>query len=298
MKKIFIVIVMLSLLIVFVHADDDIWDCNFLESNSLVGWDNVDPNLAAAMPKEAVEKAIDHLIRYCCDSNKRTKELCDITNSDETYPESIYLFDHILDVYLRRLDARQEGENWSDLLYNLEPDPDGLEWREYITKCGNDVKWLIPLEIKDKYDAFWKKSLETDLRYLDNYWLVQDNRKTEILKDISLYETWTLYDKYNLACDIANYISIERMLVPWITTLDEYNRCKDLTDARINNEYTYTQTILVKKADKLLTSNLKAYFGTYFVNNKLSILLQTIFDMNTSFWEVNKAVTKLTDQCS
>ena len=296
MKKIFLMIVALLSIMSFAYADDDIWDCNFLESNSLVGRD--DDVLATVMPKEAMEKAINHLTKYCCDTKKRSKELCDVSNSEESYPESIYLFDHIFDVYLRRLDARQEGENWNDLLYELEPDSDGLAWREYITECGNNVKWLIPLEIKQKYESFWKKSLETDLRYLDNNWLVQDERKQWVIDAINQYDTWTLYDKYNLACDVANYISKERMRISWITTLDEYNMCKDLTDARIANEYTYTQTILVTKADKLLTSNLKAYFGTYFVNNKLSLLLQKIFDINTSFWEVNKAVTKLTDQCS
>jgi len=152
MKKIFMMIVMLFVLVSFAYADDDIWDCEFFENNSLVDWEtnSKNMNMSAAMPKEAMEKAINNLTAYCCNTKKRNKDHCDTTNSDELYPESVYLFDHVLDVYLRRLDARQQGDNGADLLYNLEPDSSGKAWRNFITECGNDVKGLAPLKILGK----------------------------------------------------------------------------------------------------------------------------------------------------
>jgi hypothetical protein len=49
-------------------------------------------------------------------------------------PSSSSLLDHILDVSLRRLDAKEENENGEDLIYGLDPDPMGRERRIYITE--------------------------------------------------------------------------------------------------------------------------------------------------------------------
>ena len=302
MKKFFIFIVTLFFVVWYVKAADTNWDCSivFSEEKLLSNWsedsDGENSKLAKIMPKEALEKAFFNLKSYCCDTKKISSGSCSATNSDVLYPESIYLFDHVFDVYLRRLDAKQENDNWSDLLYGLEPDPQWKEWRDFMLQHGNDVNWSLPSEIKEKYDSFWKKTIDK-VSYREVNWQEQGERKEKIKEAIDDFDRWTLFDKYNLACDVSKYIT-ENPMQSTKLTKDEYDRCTNLTDVRMNNEYTYTQTIMMQKWEKMLSANMDVYLGTYFVKNKLSNLLQTVVNMSTAFSEVNKAVRKLIDQCS
>lgn len=294
MKKIVILIaILLSFLSVTYAAKTD-WDCVLVLSKNriLASRDESNEeltNLIKSMPKEAMEKALDNLGKYCCDA--KIISTCDSSSDNTLYPESIYIFDHILDVYLRRLDAKD------NLMYNLSADPSGQEWREFIIEHGNEVEWSKPMEIKGKYDTFWTWTKNV-VSFVDNDSKTKSDRKNNIENQIKLYDEWTLRDKYNLACDMANYISEHKYVNGKWLTQSEYNLCKTITNNRIDRENIYVQTILMQKANKLLWENMNAYLGTYFVSDKLSNLEQILFNINTSFSEINKWVTKLTPQCS
>ena len=302
MKKILILIAILfSMVSVTFAAQSDAesdGDCLFFLN--LAWWDEnnndeIVANLAKAMPKEAIEKAVDHLRAYCCDVKKGDIWLCE--NNNTVYPESVYLFDHILDVYLRRLDAKQKDDNWEDLLYGLEPDEMWAEWRNFIIERWNDVKWSLPLEIKDKFSSMRKLSARVTNFLGDNEANI-NNWKNSFEENIKNYDNRTLWDKYNLACDVAKYISERELLLSTSKlTTSEYNSCKKLTRARINNEVVYTQVLLMQKGNVLLWDNLKSYLNTYFVSNKLSALQEKVFNMATSFAEVNNAVLQLVSEC-
>ena len=287
------------------------WDCSFTLPETLLVWRDENntgnailANLAKAMPKEAIEKAYQHLKSYCCDVNISTD--CTQNNNNEIYPQSIYLFDHILDVYLRRLDAKQKDDNWEDLLYWLEPDEMWKEWREFIIARGNDVKWTVPLEIKDKFSSMRKHSTNVT-NFMGNYdnWIKLWKGGFE--ENLRNYSYRTLWDKYNLACDVSKYISEYKLLFPnsdseqksgSILKATEYNACKKLTKARINNETVYTQVLLMQKANVLLWSSVKSYLGTYFISNKLTALQEKVSNMASSFAEVNNAVWQLIPECN
>jgi hypothetical protein len=55
---------------------------------------------------------------------------------------------------------------------------------------------------------------------------------------------------------------------------------------------------LMQKANVLLWSNMKSYLSTYFVSNKLTALQEKVFNMATSFAEVNNAVWQLIPECN
>ena len=304
MKKLFVLIILLFTLISIANAANS-WDCLFsLTDKTLDGWkednqdDEIVANLAKAMPKEAIEKAYTHLKSYCCDINYLNGSSCNQSNNNEIYPQSIYLFDHILDVYLRRLDAKQKDGNGEDLLYWLQPDEMWKERREFIIKHGNNVKWSLPLEIKDKFSSMRKLSARVTNFIWDTELNIK-NWKDSLEENIKNYDNWTLWDKYNIACDISKYISENKILLPDSKlSTTEYNSCKKLTSARINNETVYTQTLLMQKANILLWSNMKSYLNTYFVSNKLTALQEKVFNMATSFAEVNNAVWQLVPECS
>ncbi len=309
MKKICVLIVVLFSLVSVTFAADTDWDCSiiFSKNDILSKWDEnneneIVANLAQAMPRKALEKAFDNLNAYCC-ATKKTKN-CNITNDNKFYPESIFLFDHILDVYLRRLDAKQQNDNWDDLLYDLEPDLSGKDWRDFITNRANDINGSLPLEINEKYKNMWTYTQNIS-QFSSNYWTDMDNWKISVENAIKLNDSRTLRDKYNLACDVAKYIG--ELNTGWIRiqtseankiTTQEYVLCKNLTNNRIQNENIYTKTVLMQKANVLLWSNMKSYLGNYFVSNKLSDLQKLVFDINTSLYEVNKAIITLTPRCS
>lgn len=308
MKKVFVLIIALFSLITITYADNGSGDCLFpvnVPIASRLNWweennenNEIVANLAKAMPKEAIEKAVDHLKAYCCDIHYLSSANCWQTNNNEVYPESIYLFDHILDVYLRRLDAKQKDDNWEDLLYGLKPDEMWAEWRKFIIERWNDVEWSLPLEIKDKFSSMRKLSTRIT-NFLGDNETNTLNWKKSFEENIKNYDNWTLWDKYNLACDVVKYISENKLLLSTSRlSTTEYNSCKKLTKARINNEVVYTQLVLMQKGNILLWSNMKSYLNTYFVSNKLSSLQQKVFDMATSFSEVNNAVWQLIPECS
>ena len=308
MKKVLIFMIALFSFTTITSADNSIWDCFFPISvsinNRLYWWeetnqnDEIVANLAKAMPKEAIEKAVNHLKAYCCDIHYLDNASCWQTNNNEIYPQSIYLFDHILDVYLRRLDAKQKNDNWEDLLYGLEPDEMWAEWRNFIIERWNDVKWSLPLEIKDKFSSMRKLSARITNFLGDNETNI-NNWKSSFEENIINYDNRTLWDKYNLACDISKYISERKLLLSTSKlSTSEYNSCKKLTEARINNEAVYTQVLLMQKGNKLLWSNMKSYLSTYFISTKLTALQEKVFNMATSFAEVNNAVWQLIPECS
>lgn len=314
MKKIFVIVMIWLALLSVTYAANDTGDClltndlskrneNYENSTtpgllgSIINEGSIMSGIIAAMPKKAMEKAFDNLNRYCCKTKVISNDFCTAPNDNTPYPESEFIFDHILDVYLRRLDAKEENDNWENLLYGLDADWSGLEWRQYITECGNDVNGTRPLDIKTQYDIFWTWTKDVP-SLSNNYEEMKGARNFLIALDLTLHDSWTLREKYNLACDVANYIT-ENILNSknWLTS-EQYTLCKKLTNSRIERETVYVQTLLMQKANKLLGSNMNSYLNSYFIQNKLSNLEKIIFDINTSFSEVNKGVTKLTPQCS
>ena len=301
MKRLFILIVLIASLVwsfaLAADYDDDclfFLDDNFLSKRADDNDNTTIANLSKAMPEAAIRQAYSNLVAYCCDVKKRE---CKPSNNDIVYPESVYFFDHLLDVYLRRLDARTGGKNGKDLLYELEPDWSGQEWRNFITERGNNVKWSLPLEIKTKYTAM--RSQTTGITtFFGNDQNSIKTRKSDLTAKIAEYDYWTLWDKYNLACDLIKYISEDMLHIssPSLTTA-EYNNCKTLTRKRIDNEKIYTQVLLMQKANVLLWSNIKSYLNTYFVADKLNALQDKVFNVSTSFSEVNTAVWELTHDC-
>lgn len=105
------------------------------------------------LPKEALQQALTNLKAYCC-----TKDICtseEKQNLPKKYPKSAYLFDHLLDVNMRRLDGIQ------GLAYGLTPDTAGKNWREYIQEVGEDTNGVQAQGIEEKYKTYW--SLHSNL---------------------------------------------------------------------------------------------------------------------------------------
>ena len=93
----------------------------------------------------------------------------------------------------------------------------------------------------------------------------------------------SLVDKYNTICEIMkrayNSIASEKILLDSTA----YNKCQKLIERRINNEYTYTKTIMIKTANETMNEVYKTYTMKYFVQEKIMELMDLISQIKSLF---------------
>lgn len=301
-KKAFIVAIITFSLVAHFSNHTNANDCNIVSVNddwifkSLENrWYN---NL---LPKDAMVQVLINLKNFCCNQevfqDASTNENCkkdSIIKTDWIYPSSAYIYDHILDISMRRLDAKQKNDNWADLIYWLEPDEKWLEWREFITKHANSKNGSIPLQISTKFKETreaWINSVTAWNPSSDTLW------KNNVFEN---YSERKLVEKYKWVCETSIYLSLK--YPGWEkdkTKLNiAYQQCEIITNERIEKEFNYTKAVLMQKGNKLLHNNVKSYLDTYFSQNKLVALQQLVFNIKNTFNEVNKTVLELVPNCN
>lgn len=293
MKKLIIWMIVLMFIWSYTIAND----CDIVGSDinwnfeSLENWkyENI-------LPQDAMKQAMLNLKWFCCEQNILQANTCESDwslNPNWIYPSSAYLYDHILDVSMRRLDAKQENENGEDLIYGLVPDSAWLDWRNFITDRANDKNWSIPLEISDKF----KQTREAQWNSLKAW-----SSNTDMPRDTNTFENydqWRLVEKYLGVCETSMYLYLN---FPWDKNKTKLNsaylNCEKITNIRIKKEIDYTKAILMQKWNKFLYNNIKSYLDIYFWQNKLVALQQLIFNIKNTFNEINKAITNTEPVCS
>mgnify|MGYP006948910720 CR=1 FL=1 len=253
------------------------------------------------LPKIAMEQAMINLKNFCCMERILTENSCDDDSRIDdnlSFPSSAYLYDHILDVSMRRLDAKAESDNGADLMYWLEPDKSWKKWRDFITKHANSKDGSIPLQISNEFKEYWEADTHTLQTWKDN-----SNKIDELDKlwksELEKYDDWNLINKYMGVCETSLYIYLSTPGDKDIATLKlAYNNCETLSNNRIKKEFDYTKAILMQKWNKLLYNNVKTYLDNYFSQNKLISLQQLVFNIKNTFNEINKAIIGFVDNCS
>jgi len=299
MKKIMILMIVLISISGYTAADNDCGMVSFRTNWNFVWLDTWEAGGSRniLMPKAAIEKAMLNLKSFCCEKWFIKDGVCDTDgeiNKKGEYPSSAYLYDHVLDVSMRRLDAKQKNKNWEDLIYGLTPDAAGLEWRKFISEHGNNKNGSIPLAISEKFkntrEAKWNildawSPNDKDLPWNQNLFEDYDNRK--------------LVEKYLWVCETSIYLYLEFPVKQDKARLNEaYLSCKQLVHNRIKREISYTKAVLLQKGNVFLYNNIQAYLDTFFAQNKLIALWQLIFNIKNTFNEINKAVPELVPNCS
>ena len=135
-------------------ADDSIHDCGTVVGKNLEGtlsMYEVISGYKTVIPKDAFNKALINLKTYCCSQKKITctpEEMDALPKEKLMSPESPYLFDHLIDVTMRRLDGIQE------LAYGLEVDTAGKTRRKLITDAANKINGEQAKTIKEDFMAY------------------------------------------------------------------------------------------------------------------------------------------------
>lgn len=279
----------------------------------------------AIINKESLSTAMLNLKKYCCEKwiwwpGVTDTNTCD--NDKELYNDNIidspYLFDHLFDVVMRRLsgltgeyDIYTKLEMWSD--------DKGLEWRAWLNSQAENLSWANPQIISDKYEEFWKKSSpdlwyditekidetfkdnsdDIFLSYVSGQWGSKDSESVaEALKN---YDKWTLYDRYNNACAVTQYLyallnlwadSDDRSRI--VYTLSKWT-CNQIVKNQIESESSYVQ-VTILQAGNLFLQNYRQWYISYLYGRAQN--LQKIWsDATDRFLDVVRGVPHLVKTC-
>ena len=272
MKKTVITIIISIIAItggVFAH------DCELVVNNNidtvLYNYKNNYNEYTQFLPAEAFHQALINLKAYCC--AQVVNPPCtdkEKANLPKKYMESAYLFDHLIDISMRRLDGNKA------LAYGLEPDPTGSERRTKINEIASTTTGIPANEIEKIYKS---------------YRTLHENENFDITKyNAGNSATFSLRDKYNTLCPTIKNLyedikgGTNDIIIWWY--LDEnsfFNGCENLVQKRVEKENGYIKILMVQKSNQLLNESMKAFTQKHFVEEKLMALWNLILKVKTVF---------------
>lgn len=322
------------------YSSCDQWDNGFwivdssrwTNANKYSNFLSIEQQLAI-IDKESLNTAMLNLKKYCCEKGVWWLSMeYDTCNDDkEFYNENVidspYLFDHLFDVIMRRLSGLT-GEN--DIYMSLEmwSDDKWLEWRGWLNSQAENLSWANPQIIIDKYNEFWQpsppqlkydiaekvgltfreKSDDAILQYVSGQWWTGEylgqvwTGESELVAEaIKNYDKWTLYDRYNNACAITQYLytllnlSVEsedkgnmvRILSQWT--------CDEFIKNQINNENAYVQIVILRSGN-LFLQNYRQWYVSY-LYGRAQNLHKIWRDSANKFLDVVRGVPHLVNTC-
>lgn len=278
----------------------------------------------AIIDKESLNTAILNLKKYCCENGLWGLSLDAKTCKDDkvffndNIIDSPYLFDHLFDVEMRRL-SWLTGEYDIYKKTNMWSDDKWLEWRAWINEQAENVSWANPQIIINKYKEFWQPSspslwydisknvgttfwdLSDDsfLTYVSGQWESQES--TGVAEALKNYDKWTLYDRYNNACAITEYL-YALLDLSWssddkrrvINNVSEWV-CNNIVKGQIQNESSYVQVVILQ-AGNLFLQNYRQWYLSYLYDRGQN--LQKIWgDSTEKFLDVVRGVPNLVKNC-
>lgn len=276
----------------------------------------------AIITNNDLNTAILNLKKYCCENEKwwleQTLSTCE---DDEIFfndnaLDSPYLFDHIFDVIMRRLNWLSGDTN----IYtktNMTLDDKWAERRNFITKQATSTGWSTPQTIIDEEKKFRSSpNLEYNIslyinntfRELNNYnfllyvsWSWDSEQSKMVSNAMKNYSKWTLYDRYNNACALSEYFYA--LLDVWnsedkSTIINKLSNksCDEIVKKQINGESSYV-SLIKQRASNTFLSNYIEWYKSYLYERqeRLENLLK---DSKNRRLDVIRAVPGLQRQCT
>lgn len=256
-------------------------DCGFLQNwvqRSLIEFDkSLNSQWPTLISKKAFWQALQNLSNFCF--------------GKAWGAESDYLFDHMIDIGFRSLDAYDD----KTLRYNIEADTKWLERQRLLKEYANPINNTIPETIIQSFNTF-RPSAEKPWNTLS----IDTNCNITDTNNISLY--W----RYKAVCETALCIVNKKIFVTQNTsdkssiakTTSNPNLCEQLAQKRYWNEVSYIKQLVARAWTRTITNLIEQYTKNYFVNNRWQSLYEkfTKFDQDLSF--VNRKIQEGTPVCS
>jgi len=307
--KILITTIILNFTTIFWYAfasdsnNIDNWDCWFVQEtkwgNFWTAFEKRSWQNEIIYPKESIKRALLNLKASCCQQNIIWSDTIRCKTDKENwllwdnYPDSKFLYDHLIDIWFRRLDAIEK------LLYEwVVADPIWKEWRDFINKKWNQEEWTTPTDILPKFKEQRTKNINYMLPYREdgNY---NKQYETEWIKIAWEYLNRPLVNRYSNLCEVSAYIYWYLWLNLWdYTKAYWYPTCWSISNKIISRNIIFTKAIVLKKSNKLLYDNINSHITNYLSQNRLTKLKETILWIVQAFNTINKKVIKLIKECS
>lgn len=272
--------------------------------------------------KDDLNTALLNLKKYCCENGIWwiADGICkkDAEFFNENALDSQYLFDHIFDVMMRRLNWLT-GESDVYAKTKMSIDKKWNERRNRIDKKALDFEWSDAQTIINEYNKYWTKS-DVSLWYdiLDNVserfigedhqtflkyvsWELEGNDAEEskkVARAIKNYDKWTLADRYNNVCALDFYfyalLNLDSSSMMREHS-DVYSLCKNAVEQQIEEEDAYVQ-VVIQEASNLFLSNYIEWYLKYLYDRWIK--LKSLWRDSTDRWlDVARAVPHLTNKC-
>jgi hypothetical protein len=220
-----------------------------------------------------------------------TQNLSNHCNWVVWWAESNYIFDHLIDLWFRKLDAYTDDS----LRYNIPADIKWKEWQKIITDFANPNNNTKPEQVLESFNTYWPLTEQTWTSYVPS-----STCNIENVEKLSLY--W----KYKATCAIASCLAKKKVLVTQTITdetsavrLQKDNEiCNTLTLNRYYTEASYIKQLTARVGVRTINNLIEQYTKNYFVWNRRQSLYEqfTSFDQNLTF--VNRKIQEGTPVCS
>ncbi len=241
------------------------YDCSIATKDKSEFLDDVSNSDFELIDEDVLDLAYDHLESYCCEKWFVSWSACSASLPPE-YPESPYYYDHVIDIWFRKLDWNE------DLLYSrIDMDEDALSWREEVREFSTEEDVNIPQQIRNKFDEYW-----------DVWWF-----------------DW-LHGKLQRVCIESKAVqeSIFSILSDDVSVDDLHSSCLSMVDERVQREIAYLRWVLSQRWNHLLETNLNTYLDKYFARNRAIDMLEKFVYFEWLLMQVTKKVNEWTPQCS
>lgn len=285
-------------------------------SNRFTNYLSVGEQLAI-IQKDDLNTALLNLKKFCCE-NKLWDLSADTCKKDQPYfndnaLDSQYLFDHLFDVTIRRL-------NWltkdTDIYTktNMSTDDKWTSRRNWIDEQAKSTAWSTPQTIINKYQQVWKQSpanlgYNITSRIYATFWDLSnqdfliyvswkwDTTESETVANaMKNYKERTLYDRYINACALSEYFY--SLLDVWVNSNDKSktikrlsdNSCDKIIERQIDWENAYVVLVIQKSANLFLSNYVEWYISyLYERQQKLEKLIKDVWDrrLDVTRWVPN-----------
>lgn len=278
------------------------------------------------LKKDDLNTSILNLKKYCCENGKWNLWV-DTCEKDKPYfndnaLDSPYLFDHIFDVIMRRLN----GLNWEKNIYTktkMSLDDKWEERRKRIDKEAKSVSGSTPQTIITKYQQIWKQSPSslwynitqkiygafwnensTFLSYVSWSWNSEESK--QIAEAFKNYDKWTLYDRYINAWALSEYFyallwAPDKGKRDTIARLKDKNwswilQCDNIIAKQIDWEKNYV-TLVTQRASNLFLFNFIEWYFSYLYERQQK--LQKLRKDSSDRWlDVTREIECLQNVCT
>lgn len=278
----------------------------------------------AIITKNDLNVAILNLQKYCCEKKlwwlTKDSQACkkNKTFFNDNSLDSPYLFDHLFDVIMRRLNWLSGEKN---IYKNMTLDDKWSERRKWIDEKATATEGTSPQTIINKYQEFRQQS-SSDLWYnitqklnsafnwskqeFLNYvwWLDGNEESTTVSNALKHYNERTLYDRYTNACALSTYFySLLSVFKEWTSTDKSnvlwkisYSSCTNLTQKQIIWENNYV-SLVTRRSSNLFLSNYLEWYIDYLYSRQSK--LQDLWTKTKDRWlDVIRGVPCLQRTCT